>query len=100
MPNLRRRRAERLPRYESPLYVELLARIAGNLRRLREAKGWTQQEAGDACGGMTMQQYQRIEGGQTNLTFTTLARVADGLGVDPHDLLAPLHQSEKEAGSA
>lgn len=36
-----------------------------------------------------MQQFQRIEGGRVNLTFATLARLAEGFGVDPQRLLAP-----------
>ena len=36
-----------------------------------------------------MQQYQRIESGAVNLTFTTLVRLAAGFGVEPYELLAP-----------
>lgn len=87
MAKPRQRRTQRLGQYESPLYRELVTRFTTNLRQLREARGWTQEEAGDRCG-MVMQQFQRIEAGKMNLTFTTLARVAGGFEVDPVALLA------------
>lgn len=89
MAKPRQRRTERLGQYESPLYQELVARFTANLRQFRETRGWTQEEAGGRCG-MVMQQFQRIESGKMNLTFTTLARVAGGFEVDPAMLLAPL----------
>ena len=89
MAKQRRRRSERLGQYETPLYRELVTRFTTNLRQLPEARGWTQEQAGDRCG-MVMQQFQRIESGKMNLTFTTLARVADGFAVDPTVLLAVL----------
>lgn len=83
----RPRRAERQPLYESSAYLSLQARFASNLRRLRSERGWTQEQAGERCG-MLMQQYQRTESGKANLTFTTLARIGEGFGVDVVDLLA------------
>lgn len=84
----RRRRATRLPHYESPAFRSLIARFTSNLRRLRAARGWTQEQAGEHCG-LAMQQYQRTESGSVNLTFTTLARIAEGFGVDVAELFAP-----------
>jgi len=86
MPAPRRRRAERLPQYEGATYRALLRRFSARLRALRENHGWTQEEAGARCE-MAMQQYQRIEAGQVNITLTTLARLCDGFAVDAVDLL-------------
>ena len=58
------------------------------LRAARDERGWTQEEAGARCG-MAMQQYQRIEAGRVNLTFTSLARLCEGFGVDACVLLSP-----------
>lgn len=98
MPAPRRRRAERLPQYEGAIYRALLRRFATRLRALREAQGWTQEEAGARCG-MAMQQYQRIEAGRVNLTFTSLARLCEGFGVDACALLCPV-EGESTTGSA
>lgn len=88
MKEPRRRRAERQGQYETEAYRALLRRFAVNLRRLREARAWTQEEAGARCG-MVMQMYQRIESASVNVTLTTVARLSDGFGVDAHQLFAP-----------
>lgn len=64
-----------------------------NLRAVRERKGVTQRAAADLCG-MGQPQYQKLEAGVVNVTFTTLARIARGLGVDPAELVAPPEWSE------
>jgi hypothetical protein len=37
---------------------------------------------------MSTRLYQRVEGGDTNVTFTSLARLVEGFEVDVVDLLA------------
>jgi transcriptional regulator with XRE-family HTH domain len=88
MPPAPRRRPERAPQYESAAYRSLTDRFTANLRREREARGWTQADAAERCD-MVMQQYQRTEAGGTNLTFTTLARVVEGFGLDVGALFVP-----------
>ena len=44
---------------------------------------------------MVMQQYQRTEAGGTNLTFTTLARVVEGFGLDVGALFVPATPLQK-----
>jgi transcriptional regulator with XRE-family HTH domain len=95
MPAPRRRRAERLPQYEGAVYRALLRRFTVRLRALRDERGWTQEEAGARCE-MAMQQYQRIEAGRVNLTFTTLARLCEGFGVDACTLLSPIADEPAE----
>lgn len=92
---MRRQTKVRAAQYERPLYRELLGRIAANIGRLREAKGWTQEEAAFQCDGMATYVYQCIESSQTNFTATTLARLADGFGVDPQMLLSPVKAPPK-----
>ena len=89
MPRPRQRRPERVEQYESSAYRDLQARLAASVRRLREEKGWTQEEAAHRCG-MTTRLLQRMEGEDVNLTFTTLARLCEGLEVDVVQLLKPL----------
>lgn len=85
----RKRRPERAEQYESEAYRELQRRLAAAVRRLREQNGWTQEEAAHRCG-MTTRLYQRVEGEEANLTFTSLARVCAGFEVDVARLFKPL----------
>jgi transcriptional regulator with XRE-family HTH domain len=62
--------------------------LAASVRSLREEKGWTQEEAAHRCG-MTTRLLQRVEGQEVNLTFTSLARLCEGLEVDVVQLLKP-----------
>lgn len=80
--------ARRALAYDSPVYRDILARVASNARRLREARGWTQLQAAVRCG-MATPTYQLAEGGKRNPTGTLLARLAEGFKVDPAELLAP-----------
>ena len=83
---MRRRRTDREPLYTAPGYLDLQARLAANVRRLRAERGWTQEAAADACG-MAARVYQRVEAADGNVTFATLARLATGFGVDAADLV-------------
>jgi len=62
--------------------------IAENVRRLRKAKGLSQEELADVSG------YHRtyvggIERGEENITIAVLEALGGALGVDPHQLLLP-----------
>lgn len=82
---MKKRRTERSGQYNSPTYKVLLRRVASAVRRLRSERGWTQEEAAHQCG-MSTRLFQYVEAGEANLTFTTLARLCDGLAVDVRDL--------------
>lgn len=81
------RRTFRDPHYNSPTYLAMRDRVAANLVQIRIQRDFTQEAVAALCG-MKTQQYQRIEWARVNLTFVTLARIADALGLDPVDLLA------------
>lgn len=76
-------------RYTSPTQAVILARLAANVRRLREARGWTQETCAARCGGMATYLLQLVESGSTNVTAGTMARLCDGLEVDVLEILAP-----------
>lgn len=86
---MRRRPSARDPLYEEPEYVAILGRVAANVRRLREAKGWTQEEAAHQCRELAVLVYASIERAENNFTAVTLARLAKGFGVDARELLEP-----------
>jgi transcriptional regulator with XRE-family HTH domain len=83
-----RRKAGRAAQYEVREFLDLRARLAANTRRLRAAREWTQETAAERCE-MLPQHYFRIESGALNTTFTTLARLCRGFGVDVCELLKP-----------
>jgi transcriptional regulator with XRE-family HTH domain len=60
--------------------------IAANIKRLRLAKSYSQEELAHVCG------YHRtyvgmIERGERNISIATLEALAGALGVEPHRLL-------------
>jgi len=64
----------------------LQSTIAANVRRLRDGKGWSQEELADVSG------YHRtyvggIERAEKNITIATLEALAGALGVEAHSLL-------------
>lgn len=66
--------------------------VGANVRRLRKAKGLSQETlAGDA--GIAMRHLGRIERGEGNPTVAVLARLAEVLGVHPTDFYA--HEENK-----
>jgi len=66
-------------------YAPLLAR----LKKLRQFRGWTQEEAAEKCG-ISYKYFQHIEGGRRpNLRLETLERLAAGYGIDLWELFTP-----------
>jgi transcriptional regulator with XRE-family HTH domain len=61
-------------------------RLAANVRRHREARRFTLEEAADRAE-MHWRHWQKVEAGEVNATLRTLARLADALGVDPAELM-------------
>jgi transcriptional regulator with XRE-family HTH domain len=66
-----------------------MGRIAANVRRLREAGAWTQEDVAARAGGMSERLYRLIESGKTNVTAATLTRLAEAFAVDVSELLTP-----------
>lgn len=82
---VRRRRAERLPLYNDPAYLKLLETLGRNVRALRAERDLTQEAAAERAG-VTLQHWSRVEGGKTNASMLTVARIAAALGVEPVEL--------------
>lgn len=64
----------------------LRRKLASNVRRIREDRGLTLEEAGHRAG-MHWRHWQKIEAGEVNATLRTLSRVAVVLGASPAELL-------------
>jgi transcriptional regulator with XRE-family HTH domain len=72
----------------------LVIAVAANLRRLRAACGWSQEDLADRCG-LHRTYVGAIERGERNLTLGTLERLAVALQVTPTELLL---QSRRRTG--
>jgi len=67
----------------------LAGRIAQNIQRLREARGWSRPDLGRRCQPPTSgQQIERLEKEQRQLTVDWIERIARGFRLDPADLIA------------
>lgn len=86
---MKRRKSERAALYETPTYLSLLGRMGANVRRLRHARGWTQEECAHRCRDLGPALLRTIESGRSNLTAATLARLCDGLEVDAAEFFMP-----------
>jgi DNA-binding XRE family transcriptional regulator len=68
--------------------------LAGAIRALRNARGFSQEDVAYAAG-LTSSSYSRIERGITNPAWTTVLRIANGLGVTLADLVQAV-EGERE----
>lgn len=80
---------QRVQLQKTPGYEEIVERVAVNVRRLREARGWTQEDAAHRCAGLHVTLYRTVETGRTNITAATLARLCAGFEVDVKELFEP-----------
>ncbi len=85
-------------RYRSAQYADTVSRIASNVRRIRAAHPWTQEEVAARAGRLSPRLYRQIESGTTNLTAATLTRIAEALEVDVAALLAPAPPPQPKRG--
>ncbi len=65
---------------------EIQARLGRKIRRLRQEKGWSQEEFADKCG-IGRAHMSLIERGQQNLTLATLHTICDVLGTSMATIL-------------
>jgi transcriptional regulator with XRE-family HTH domain len=73
------------PRAKRDRLPEAIA-FGKRLRQLREAKGWTLEELGEAAG-MNELQVGHIERGASDPKLSTLVKLAKALGIPPRELL-------------
>ncbi|MEW6063693.1 MAG: XRE family transcriptional regulator [Bacillota bacterium] len=68
--------------------------IGVNLRRIREAKGWTQSQVAELAG-ISRVAYRNIENGNSTPKVSTLQNIASGVGVKLQDLFVPVRTLKK-----
>lgn len=74
-------------RRSEKVFLDLRGRVARNLALIRQRRGVTFEVLG-ALSGLHWRHLQKIEAGESNVTLVTLARLADGLGVDALELMS------------
>jgi len=67
---------------------EILGRLSENLKRLRQARGYTQRELAKRCG-FSASYVGNVEQGTVNITLANLETLASGLSCCATDLLRP-----------
>jgi DNA-binding XRE family transcriptional regulator len=65
---------------------EIQARLGQKIRKLRDEKGWSQEEFADKCG-IGRAHMSLIERGQQNLTLATLHTICKVLGASMSGIL-------------
>jgi transcriptional regulator with XRE-family HTH domain len=65
---------------------EILWRLSTNLKRLREARGYTQKELANLCG-LNKTYIGNVERATINITLANLEAIANGLDCTAEDLL-------------
>lgn len=74
-------------RRSEKVFQDLRGRLARNLAQIRQQRGVTFEALG-IRSGLHWRHIQKIEAGESNVTLVTIARLADGLGVDPLELMS------------
>lgn len=73
----------------SHLSAMLAGRIAENIARMRERRGWSRPELGRRCRPATSgSQIERLEKNERKLTVEWIERIAGAFHVDPAELMA------------
>ena len=68
--------------------------VARNLLRLRQAKGWTQEELADRVG-LSVRYVGQVERGQASMSVTVLGQFADALAIDASELVGSSRNRKK-----
>jgi transcriptional regulator with XRE-family HTH domain len=69
--------------------------VGKQVRKLREAHGWTLEQAAEEMD-LDPTQLAKIEAGTVNVTMVTLVRIADGFAID----VAGLFPSKSKSGTS
>lgn len=77
------------------LRMDMRKLVGRNFKRLRDAKGLTQEQVADRSG-LSQQYVSDLERGRRNPTVITLHELAQALGVSHIDLVLPDDKSRRE----
>lgn len=77
-----------------PAAPDLVLCLAANVRRLRDQRAWTQMVAAERCL-LDLRTMQRIENAELDTSLSVLARLCEGFGTEPGELLAAAPQPRR-----
>jgi transcriptional regulator with XRE-family HTH domain len=72
--------------------ADLKDTVAINLRRLRHANGWTQEDLAHRVG-LSARYLGQVERGQASMSVTVLGRLAAALGVEAPELVGNTYRA-------
>jgi transcriptional regulator with XRE-family HTH domain len=67
--------------------ADLLGRLSVNMKRFREARGYTQEDLAKVCG-LKKSYVSNVERATVNITLANLEAIARGLGCTEEELLS------------
>jgi transcriptional regulator with XRE-family HTH domain len=80
---------------EDDEFITQLHKLGAEIRKLRNARGFSQESFADACG-LDRTYIGGVERGERNLGFKNLLRIARTLDVNPSDLLSGIRAKAGE----
>ncbi|WP_342777555.1 helix-turn-helix transcriptional regulator [Salinisphaera japonica] len=69
--------------------LALRKRVASNIKRLRNERGWAQEQLGEHAE-LSQVYLSRVENARVACSIDTLAAIADAMNVDPIALVEPI----------
>ncbi|HJL20080.1 MAG TPA: helix-turn-helix transcriptional regulator [Sandaracinaceae bacterium LLY-WYZ-13_1] len=94
-PDLRPKRRRRTPPSDESLeraHQAFQKQIGSRVRELRELQGMSLMSL-EAFSGIDVPKLRMVEAGKANIRASTAIRLADAIGVQPHELYIPAEQS-------
>jgi transcriptional regulator with XRE-family HTH domain len=70
--------------------------LGDNVRRLRKAKGFSQEKLAQQAG-LTVRHVGRVERGEGGTSLRMVVAIAEALGVTPPELLQPAESPDRDA---
>jgi transcriptional regulator with XRE-family HTH domain len=78
---------------------DLLKRFGQRIRQLRTQKGWSQEAFADVCG-VHRTYMGHLERGEKNVSFRSILRIADALGITLSEFFVGLQNGGPEEGDS
>jgi transcriptional regulator with XRE-family HTH domain len=81
----------------TPSQAQVVRNVAGNVAKLRQASGWTQEQLAERAQ-LATRYLQRVERGSVNISVVVLVQLARALSVPASRLLRPARLTPARRG--